>query len=268
MLFPLLLVSCGGNPSQSVVATGLSAEESEKSQDQEAVSESKNQVLVSKLDLGTDLSNTIIRPVQMFLFDDGEEFDKNMPEPLGFLGNEYERFYIHYDIVYQLEKGRYQVKGKTKFLDNIRAIAGEIIVDSIVPHIQVSAIDCELGGMAPFVEGDETGTIYAHYSFSEARDEVPVGKYVGKAMFDYALHKGNLYYDATNLIADGYCNNQYEGVWVSLDNDDEIICNWGDYRIPNSGPLDIGCAEFYPNEEAQKNHGWANYNQPDKLWWK
>jgi len=32
-------------------------------------------------------------------------------------------------------------------------------------------------------------------------------------------------------------------------------CNWGDYRISNSGDLDIGAGEFSPNNKYLKS-GW------------
>jgi hypothetical protein len=37
-----------------------------------------------------------------------------------------------------------------------------------------------------------------------------------------------------------------------------LPCNWGDYRIPDSGDLDNGAAEFCVNPKYQKN-GWENF---------
>ena len=35
-------------------------------------------------------------------------------------------------------------------------------------------------------------------------------------------------------------------------------CNWGDYRIPNCGDLDIGAGGFSPADKYLTN-GWQNY---------
>jgi hypothetical protein len=36
------------------------------------------------------------------------------------------------------------------------------------------------------------------------------------------------------------------------------ICNWGEFRIPFSGDLDIGAGEFSPNPKYFSK-GWADY---------
>jgi hypothetical protein len=59
-----------------------------------------------------------------------------------------------------------------------------------------------------------------------------------------------------------------------------MICNWGDYRIPNAGKLDIGVGEFNPDAKYNA-HGWCDYirefkdademerykNDPKRFWW-
>ena len=39
----------------------------------------------------------------------------------------------------------------------------------------------------------------------------------------------------------------------------EEKCNWGDFRIPDSKTLDIGTAQFYPDEKFHR-YGWKNYH--------
>ena len=75
---------------------------------------------------------------------------------------------------------------------------------------------------------------------------------------NYYQKKSNLYYDAYMFMTDGYDNCQYEGVWKSYKTSKEKICNWGDYRIPNSGDLDEGCGEFIP-QEKYAGFGWKSY---------
>jgi hypothetical protein len=41
------------------------------------------------------------------------------------------------------------------------------------------------------------------------------------------------------------------------------VCNWGHARIPQSGNLDKGIGEFYPNEKYW-DEGWEVFY---KAWW-
>ena len=73
-------------------------------------------------------------------------------------------------------------------------------------------------------------------------------------------------YDALDSNADGYFNNQFDGTWTSYKTGVSKMCNWGDYRIPDSKGLDGGAGEFIVNEKY-KNNGWQNYvnmNSQDK----
>ena len=89
---------------------------------------------------------------------------------------------------------------------------------------------------------------------------------MGKACFDYLIHNDTVYYDAIRFAGDGYCNNQYTGKWIYLDTYDTLTCNWGDFRIPESGRLDGGCGEFIPNEAFYDN-GWKTYIDRDRHGW-
>ena len=54
--------------------------------------------------------------------------------------------------------------------------------------------------------------------------------------------------------------------WIYLDTYDTLTCNWGDFRIPESGRLDGGCGEFIPNEAFYYN-GWKTYIDRDRHGW-
>jgi hypothetical protein len=60
------------------------------------------------------------------------------------------------------------------------------------------------------------------------------------------------------LVADGYRNNQWQGTWRSYKTGAAKVCNWGDWRIPESGGLDTGAGEFIPADEYLGN-GWQSY---------
>ncbi len=70
--------------------------------------------------------------------------------------------------------------------------------------------------------------------------------------------KGQFRYDALNFFSDGFSNNQFVGSWTSYKTNKTKRCNWGDYRIPESGDLDIGAGEFSVNDKYLKN-GWKIY---------
>jgi hypothetical protein len=74
----------------------------------------------------------------------------------------------------------------------------------------------------------------------------------------YIDRAGKLKYDHIEDFADPFRNNQFIGIWKSDDGKHFKKCNWGDYRIPQSGDLDIGAGEFYPNPKYKKL-GWESY---------
>ncbi|NOQ27719.1 MAG: hypothetical protein GQ564_20335 [Bacteroidales bacterium] len=55
--------------------------------------------------------------------------------------------------------------------------------------------------------------------------------------------------------SDSYRNNQHIGIWKPYDSENIKTCNWGNYRIPFSGDLDIGAGEFSVNSKKKKTGG-------------
>ncbi len=175
------------------------------------------------------------------------------PEPLGFMGENYQRFYIHYLTVEKCKTDLlcYHITGKTRVKDNMCDFKGEIVLDNIT-HYNTNENEYADSGFS------DTGNIHGHYTFREDETQKGTGVLNGKVSVHYYLKKGIIYYDAYMLIADGYSNCQYEGTWTSYKTGKTKTCNWGDYRIPNSKDLDNGCAEFIPQEKYAK-FGWQNY---------
>ena len=173
-------------------------------------------------------------------------FEPYLFEPIGYRGRDFQRFYIHYDSVRFKGNGVYDVYGRTRYRDTIRLFSGMITLDSM-----------RLNKEEYLPSTGEFGSLYGHYQFDE--DEFSGGGVLtGKMKIDFAKINGRFYYDALMLIADGYDNRQYEGVWTSKDLRRLEKCNWGDFRIPDSQELDIGAGEFSPVDEYS-DRGWQVY---------
>jgi hypothetical protein len=71
-------------------------------------------------------------------------------------------------------------------------------------------------------------------------------------------NNGKLEYDTLMSMSDSFSNNQFVGNWTSYKTNVSKKCHWGDYRIPDSGDLDVGAGEFWVNPKYIKN-GWENY---------
>ena len=169
-------------------------------------------------------------------------------EPLGYIGDNYQRFYIHFISVIQNPTNRldYFVYGKTRVKNNICSFQGLIKLKEAKTYI-----DSYTNTKQGFVTGE--------YEFFEDPGQKGTGFLKGNfKTYFYIDNSGNIRYDALDFIADGYENNQFEGTWTSYKSNSPKKCNWGDYRIPDSRDLDIGAGEFSVNEKYVSN-GWLTY---------
>lgn len=182
------------------------------------------------------------------------------PEPLGFRGADFQRFYIHFDTVYKLSPMVYRVEARSRCKDEIYNVTGRIVIDSVVPWYD------EWYTVDSFIQVTESGSIYAHYEMAASVDSKPVARLFGCSRYWYLEHNDSVYYDAMEMSADGYENNQYTGKWVWLSTGDTLTCNWGDFRIPESGKLDMGCGLFIPDEKYY-DFDWKPYLDADRHGW-
>ncbi|UEG53451.1 hypothetical protein LLH06_00470 [Mucilaginibacter daejeonensis] len=171
------------------------------------------------------------------------------PEPLGYIGTDHQRFYIHYTSVRKdtSDPYKYLVQGKTRVKDHICNIKGTITI-----------VKAQL-----FKGSDDPryrqGEVVCKVELKEDSAQKHSGMIKGQMISNWCLDKrDNLLYDAINFVADGYCNNQCTAVWTSYTTHQSKICNWGDFRMPNSEQLDTGVGDVYINERFIKN-GWQNY---------
>lgn len=225
----------------------------------------------------TDLSHQLFMPDTILIESDYDfeskeyilnekAFEPRWFEPIGFRGNDCQRFYIYYDSVCHKGNGVYEVVGRTRYRDTIRLFTGTLTLDSL-----------RLNNEDYLPEYGEFGSLYGHYQYDE--DEFSGGGVLsGKMRIDFAKVNGRYYYDAFMLIADGYDNNQYEGVWSSNNLSRLEKCNWGDFWIPDSRGLESGVAEFIPRDSCLDRgwqvytYGWSDYDslralyQADEQW--
>ena len=171
------------------------------------------------------------------------------PEPLGYIGDNYQRFYIHFITVLKSQENPYQYKvyGKTKVKDNICDFNGTITVKKAMLY-KVSDDP-----------GYKQGSVICEVIFYEDSTHASSGVIKGTLTSNFYLDKtGKLHYDALMLVADGYYNNQSKTTWTSYKTGKRKKCNWGDFRMPDSKDLDSGAGDVSINKKYIKN-GWETF---------
>lgn len=197
-------------------------------------------------------------------------------EPLGYIGENFYRFYIHFISVIQnpTNKLEYFVYGKTKVKNYICTFQGLISITDSRTYLESDFNPLKQG----FVKGN--------YAFYEDPDKKETGVLKGNFQTNFYLDgKGIIKYDALSLFADDFKNNLFEGTWINYKSEESKTCNWGDFRIPNSRELDFGAGEFGVSKKYL-NNGWLSYsvanntssseklsaedakNKENEQWWK
>ena len=188
-----------------------------------------------------------------------KEFTIKPGGPIGFFGGNYQRIHIKFITVNQKDKvsGAYIVAGKSMLKENICPFSGEMKI-----------IEAKL-----FQESDisefKQGYVVFEYEFQEDISQGGTGIFKGKATSYFFIDdKDNIYYDAIQLAADGYSNNEFEGVWISNKSGKKYKCNWGEFH------LDRGWRTY----EYAKGYGYASEASEEdiknakmiekKEWWK
>lgn len=175
----------------------------------------------------------------------------------GFIGNDYQR--IRIKIISAIKNkalpNTYDVYGKSMVKNNVEEFRGTIKILSIKKFKNTSnGVDDELKNEG--IKGQYM--IVGDYLFSESADKEHSGIFKGVFRTDFYVDKTNkIFYDDIDMNADGYINNEFVGIWSPYKNGTAKRCNWGDYRIPNSGNFDIGAGEFSPDDKYLK-YGWQS----------
>ena len=149
----------------------------------------------------------------------------------------------------------YIAKGKTKVGKNVRLFEGDIKIKHIYFFAEHSkGLDDDMVGKIK-----SQGIIIADYYFREDKKLSATGIFEGKVLLRwYINNKGVFLFDDIEEYSDNYRNNQFVGTWTSYKTGVKKVANWGVCRIPCSGDLDIGAAEFSPAPEYRK-YGWEDY---------
>lgn len=167
-------------------------------------------------------------------------------EIIGFIGDNYQRIRIRFLSVEQDKNNKtcYIVRGKSKVKDNICDFAGKIQVNEV-----------RITETRPL----EKAVILATYNLKEDTSQSNSGYFKGELTSYIYRENGKIVFDDLEWgISDPYNNNQFEGKWIHYITKQSKKCNWGIARIPDSGELDMGAGEFYPNP-AYKDNGWDTY---------
>lgn len=184
------------------------------------------------------------------------------PEPLGYIGTNKQRFYIHFTSIQQSEIANiYKVKGKSKVKSNICDFEGQFVINDY----QEFTRDYHEG--ADYVINPKTfrtGVITGTYELKEDPKQKFAGTFQGVFTSSFFIdEQGKIDYCVAEIFSDNFINNQFEGTWTTYTSNNSKVCNWGDFRIPKSDGLDMGAGGFSPSDSYLK-YGWQTYR--DVYW--
>lgn len=176
---------------------------------------------------------------------------------VGFIGTNYQKLTIEIQQVYKANNLQYNVSGHSAVKGNKCSFTGKItIIENRVFTEPTYSIDDSMRG-----KFKRRGCTIARYKFNEKLTEKGSGIFSGYLLFFwFETNDRTIKYDDMDDYSDSYCNNLYSGTWQSHKTKKSKPCAWGQYRIPNSGDLDIGAGEFSVNPKYIQN-GWINGNE-------
>ncbi len=213
---------------------------------------------------------------------------KNQDAVIGYIGDNYQRIHIHLISVIknQSADNEYFVYGKSKVKSNECDFQGKFTITHVY---EFNRAEREALYKEALKQGDQEaiskfgksqGFILAEYYLFEDSEQKGSGLFKGVVKSFFYVEKEGLFFDDISLECDDkYSNNQFVGVWQSYNTGVQKTCNWGAYRIPNAGDLDIGAGEFSPNTKYL-GKGWDTYyraynksesearKEEENNWWK
>jgi hypothetical protein len=174
----------------------------------------------------------------------------------GYIGNNYQRLYIQLTEIQKTSDTKYSITGYSIVSSNRCDFLGTITIDELheLKEMYFGADDCMKGKIK------KEGFVIASFSLAENQEQKGSGLFQGILITRWYIDNNNkLLYDDIWNNSDDYSNNQFLGNWTSYKTKAIKKCAWGHYRIPCSGDLDWGVAEFSVNPKYL-NNGWEDYN--------
>ncbi|MCE2616786.1 XAC2610-related protein [Phocaeicola oris] len=192
-------------------------------------------------------------------YDFSNIFNPKDYEYIGYMGDNFQRLYIHFvQVTKSLNSPTvYDVKGMWRQKEVVKEFTGNITINKVRELIDSK----EMTGQTEY---DLLGT----YTFESAG-----GLFKGNISSLFYLLKGKPYFDDLLYTTDGYSNNQFEGKYTIGQSIQKA--NWGICRIPDSKKLDIGVSEFIV-DDPYIARGWKSYidegakseAEECREWWK
>jgi hypothetical protein len=191
---------------------------------------------------------------QKYLHFDFSDLIKPKHEFLGYVGAGYQRLNISFSSATKnaAHPELYLIEGTAASGPDTCRFSGTIKIDRMREyakmHFGVDDAYKDKGVQAQ-------GVIIGNYDLRESGCENS-GIFTGVMTSSWYLDKdGAVRYDDIGKDSDSYSNNQYVGVWKSAGKKLTRTANWGEFRIPFSGDLDIGSGDFGANPKY-KDRGW------------
>lgn len=183
---------------------------------------------------------------------------------IGYIGQDYYKMDICFRTVTKESDTSYRITGWSKVRANVCNFAGSVRITD------VRELNEPEYGADDFMKGriKRQGVCIGRYRLEESRQQKGSGVFSGTSVFRWYIDETDrLHYDDVNEDADDYANNQFAGTWKSYATGKKKKCAWGQFRIPDSGDLDIGAAEFSVNPAYAAN-GWiegaSSSGRPDE----
>lgn len=187
---------------------------------------------------------------------------KNKPN-YGFIGDHYQRIRIK---LISVEKDKnspdtYFITGKSMVKNNICSFTGTIKITKARIYKKMHW-GCDDAYKHKGIK--KQGIVFAQYHFYEDSTQAHSGSFEGVlSTYWYIDKKDNLKYDDIETFSDSYFNNQFVGTWKEYKSHLKKVCNWGDYRIPQSGDFDDGSDGLYPIDKYVQ-YGWQSFIDAEK----
>lgn len=165
----------------------------------------------------------------------------------GIIGANFRRIQVNLSSVTKSKTNtnEYIVTGATKVSDNVNKFSGSIALRT-ARYYEPNRFDMPYNSP---ISPDTTGVAFFDYLFNESRTDDHSGFFKGILAVSFHIIDGKIKNNDLRHGADEFTNNEYVGTWTSYSSGNKLVCNWGDYRVPNIIGFDCGAGEFAPCEK-------------------